>query len=42
MKDNKALLERKGKKMFEKIKTNKSGGFKKTDKDGKRVHSPKV
>lgn len=42
MKDNKAMLERKGKKMFEKIKQNKSGGFKTRDKDGKRVYSPKT
>lgn len=42
MRDNKAMLEKKGKKMFEKIKSNKSGGFKKRDKDGKRVYSPKT
>jgi hypothetical protein len=42
MKDNKAMIERKGKKMFEKIKANKSGGFKSKDKDGKRIYSPKT
>lgn len=36
------MLERKGKKMFEKIKNNKSGGFKTKDKDGNKIHSPKT
>jgi len=40
MRDNKAMLERKGKKMFDKIKNNKSGGFKSRDKDGKKIYSP--
>lgn len=41
MRDNKQLLERKGKKMFEKIKNNKSG-FKSRDKQGNRIYSPKT
>jgi hypothetical protein len=42
MRDSKALIEKKGKKMFDKIKNNKSGGFKTKDKEGNRVYSPKT
>lgn len=44
MRDNKAMLEKKGKRMFDKIRNDKSGagGFKRKDKDGKRIYSPKT
>jgi len=42
MRDPKALIERKGKKMFDKIKHNKSGFKDKKDKDGKRIFSAKT
>lgn len=41
MRDNKKLIEKKGKRMMDKMKANKSG-FKTKDKDGKRIFSPKV
>ena len=41
VKDNRGLMARKGKQMFEKIKHNKSA-FKQRDKDGKRVYSEKA
>lgn len=42
MRDNKALMDRQGKKMMDKIRNNKSSGFKTKDKDGKKLHSPKT
>lgn len=39
MRDNKAMLERKGKKMMDKV---KASSFKSKDKDGKKVYSPKT
>ena len=41
VRDNRGLIERKSKQMFEKIKHNKSA-FKKRDKDGKRIYSEKA
>ena len=41
MRDNKALMEKKGKKMINKMRNNKS--FAKTrDKDGRKINSPKT
>lgn len=42
MRDNKALMDRQGKKMMDKIRNNKSSGFKTKDKDGKKLYSPKT
>jgi hypothetical protein len=41
VRDNRGLMERKSKQMFEKIKHNKSA-IKKRDKDGKRIYSEKA
>ena len=41
MRDNRKLLEKKGQKMVNKMRNNKSG-FKKRDKNGNRVYSPKA
>jgi hypothetical protein len=42
MRDTSKLMEKKGKDMFNKMRSNQSGGFKTRDKSGKRVNSPKA